>query len=66
METRTIGSLEVSVVGLGCNNFGGRMGPEETDAVVGAAVFYGIGWFVQVKVNKKERVEQPAAEAVAV
>ena len=23
METRTIGSLEVSVVGLGCNNFGG-------------------------------------------
>ena len=24
METRTIGSLTVSVVGLGCNNFGGR------------------------------------------
>ena len=26
METRTIGSLEVSVVGLGCNNFGMRIG----------------------------------------
>jgi aryl-alcohol dehydrogenase-like predicted oxidoreductase len=25
METRKLGSLDVSVVGLGCNNFGGRM-----------------------------------------
>jgi aryl-alcohol dehydrogenase-like predicted oxidoreductase len=45
MDTRTIGSLEVSVVGLGCNNFGGRMGPKETDAVVGAAVDAGITFF---------------------
>ena len=37
METRKIGSLTVSVVGLGCNNFGMRMGSKETDAVVGAA-----------------------------
>jgi hypothetical protein len=35
-------------------------------AVVGAALFYGIGRFVQVKVGKKEREEQPAAEAVTV
>jgi hypothetical protein len=35
-------------------------------AVVGAAIFYGIGRFVQVKVGKKERREQPAAEPVAV
>jgi aryl-alcohol dehydrogenase-like predicted oxidoreductase len=45
MDTRTIGSLEVSVVGLGCNNFGGRMGPDETDAVVGAALDAGITFF---------------------
>ena len=34
--------------------------------VAGAALFYGIGRFVQVKVSKKEREEQPAAEVVAV
>ncbi len=45
METRTIGSLKVSTVGLGCNNFGGRIGPEETDAVVGAALDAGITLF---------------------
>ena len=42
METRTIGSLTVSVVGLGCNNFGMRIGRKETDAVVGAALDAGI------------------------
>ena len=45
METRTIGSLSVSVVGLGCNNFGGRIGDAETDAVVGAALDAGITLF---------------------
>ena len=45
METRTIGSLKVSVVGLGCNNFGGRLGPVETDSVVGAALEAGITLF---------------------
>lgn len=45
METRTIGSLKVSAVGLGCNNFGSRMGPKETDAVVGAALDAGITLF---------------------
>ncbi len=45
METRTIGSLKVSVVGLGCNNFGGRLGPTETDSVVGAALDAGITLF---------------------
>jgi aryl-alcohol dehydrogenase-like predicted oxidoreductase len=45
METRTIGSLTVSVVGLGCNNFGGRVGRAETAAVVGAALDAGITLF---------------------
>jgi aryl-alcohol dehydrogenase-like predicted oxidoreductase len=45
VETRTIGSLTVSVVGLGCNNFGGRLGPKETDTVVGAALDAGITLF---------------------
>ena len=42
METRTIGSFEVSVGGLGCNNFGMRIGREETAAVVHAALDAGI------------------------
>ena len=45
METRTIGSLEVSVVGLGCNNFGMRIGRAETKAVVDAALDAGINFF---------------------
>jgi aryl-alcohol dehydrogenase-like predicted oxidoreductase len=45
METHTIGSLAVSVVGLGCNNFGMRIGRKETDAVVGAALDAGITLF---------------------
>ncbi len=45
MQTRTIGSLEVGVIGLGCNNFGMRIGRKETDAVVGAALDAGINLF---------------------
>ena len=45
MDTRTIGSLTVSLVGLGCNNFGGRIGRAETAAVVGAALDAGITLF---------------------
>jgi aryl-alcohol dehydrogenase-like predicted oxidoreductase len=45
VETRTIGSLTVSVVGLGCNNFGMRIGQDETTAVVDAALGAGITFF---------------------
>jgi aryl-alcohol dehydrogenase-like predicted oxidoreductase len=45
MDTRTIGSLTVGVIGLGCNNFGMRIGRKETDAVVGAALEAGITLF---------------------
>jgi aryl-alcohol dehydrogenase-like predicted oxidoreductase len=37
--------LRVSRVGLGCNNFGGRIGFEETRAVVDAALATGITFF---------------------
>src|SRR5215213_2210344 len=45
METRRIGSLEVSVVGLGCNNFGRRLDFDATSAVVDAAIEAGITFF---------------------
>jgi aryl-alcohol dehydrogenase-like predicted oxidoreductase len=47
MRTRRLGSEgpEVSVVGLGCNNFGGRLGLQETQTVVDAALEAGIKLF---------------------
>jgi aryl-alcohol dehydrogenase-like predicted oxidoreductase len=44
METRKIGSLNVSVVGLGCNNFGWRLDYDHTVAVVDAALEAGINF----------------------
>jgi aryl-alcohol dehydrogenase-like predicted oxidoreductase len=45
METRRIGSLEVSLVGLGCNNFGMRIDYDASALVVHAALEAGITFF---------------------
>jgi aryl-alcohol dehydrogenase-like predicted oxidoreductase len=45
MRTRTLGPLEVSVVGLGCNNFGRRVDQDGTRAVVDAALEAGVTLF---------------------
>jgi aryl-alcohol dehydrogenase-like predicted oxidoreductase len=45
MEKRKLGSLSVSVVGLGCNNFGIRLDQARTEAVVHAALDLGIDFF---------------------
>ena len=45
MDKRKIGSLEVSVVGVGCNNFGGRIDEVRTDEVIKAALDEGINLF---------------------
>ena len=45
MRTATIGSLLVSKVGLGCNNFGARLDRKQTEAVVLAALEQGITFF---------------------
>ena len=45
METRKIGSLAVSVVGLGCNNFGMRVDEKRSGEVIGAALDAGINFF---------------------
>ncbi|HEY3961146.1 MAG TPA: aldo/keto reductase [Gaiellaceae bacterium] len=42
MRTTKLGSIEVSVVGLGCNNFGGRVDEAGTRAVVDAALDSGV------------------------
>jgi len=45
MEQRKIGKLDVSVVGLGCNNFGMRIDEDQTVAVVHAALDAGVNFF---------------------
>ena len=45
MRTGTIGSLRVTKVGLGCNNFGARLDKKKTEAVVLAALEQGITFF---------------------
>jgi aryl-alcohol dehydrogenase-like predicted oxidoreductase len=45
VEKRKIGSLEVSLAGVGCNNFGWRIDAEGTAAVVNAAIESGINFF---------------------
>jgi aryl-alcohol dehydrogenase-like predicted oxidoreductase len=45
MEKRKIGSLDVSIVGLGCNNFGWRIDAKATDDVVNAAIESGVNFF---------------------
>ena len=44
METRRIGKLEVSVIGLGCNNFGWKIDEEATRDVIDAAITSGINF----------------------
>ena len=45
VEHRKIGSLNVSLAGLGCNNFGWRVGKDATREVVDAALDAGINFF---------------------
>ncbi len=45
MRSRNLGPLTVSVVGLGCNNFGGRSDEAATRAVVDAALETGVTFF---------------------
>jgi aryl-alcohol dehydrogenase-like predicted oxidoreductase len=45
MKKRRIGSLDVSVVGIGCNNFGRKLDENATAKVVNTAVEEGINFF---------------------
>jgi aryl-alcohol dehydrogenase-like predicted oxidoreductase len=45
LQQRQIGTLDVSVVGVGCNNFGGRIDEGHTRDVIDAALDEGINFF---------------------
>ncbi len=58
MEKRSIGSLSVSVIGLGCNNFGWRIDDAATERVVLAALDAGINFFDTADIYGGTRSEQ--------
>jgi aryl-alcohol dehydrogenase-like predicted oxidoreductase len=64
METRKIGSLEVSVVALGCNNFGGGFDQDLVDEVVHAAVDAGITYFDTAEGYGKGQSEEVLGKAL--
>src|SRR5262249_45243664 len=64
MEKRKIGSLEVSVVGIGCNNFGWRIDAAATAAVVNAALDSGINFFDTADVYGAGQSEEYLGQAL--
>ena len=58
MQQRALGSLHVSVVGVGCNNFGGRLDQAGTSAVVHAALDAGVNFFDTADVYGNWRSEE--------
>jgi aryl-alcohol dehydrogenase-like predicted oxidoreductase len=65
METRRIGSLEVTVVGLGCNNFGWKLDEESSAAVLGAALDAGINFFDTADIYGGTKSEEFVGRALA-
>jgi aryl-alcohol dehydrogenase-like predicted oxidoreductase len=64
MQTRKIGQLEVSVVGLGCNNFGWGLDEAASARVVAAALDAGITFFDTADVYGKTLSEEYLGRAL--
>jgi aryl-alcohol dehydrogenase-like predicted oxidoreductase len=64
MRTRKIGSLDVSVVGLGCNNFGWRIDSAATANVVEAALDAGINFLDTADIYDTGRSEEFLGKAL--
>ena len=58
METRKIGSLNVPLVGIGCNNFGGRIDEAATRRVIDAALDAGANFFDTADIYGKTLSEE--------
>ena len=66
LETRAIGSLQVTVVGLGCNNFGWRIDDQVAAEVVDAAIAAGINFFDTADIYGEGRSEEFLGRALGV
>jgi aryl-alcohol dehydrogenase-like predicted oxidoreductase len=65
MEHRSIGSLRVSAVGLGCNNFGMRIDEAATGRVVSSALDAGINFFDTADIYGSTKSEEFLGRALA-
>ncbi|HTB11059.1 MAG TPA: aldo/keto reductase [Bryobacteraceae bacterium] len=65
LERRKIGSLEVSLTGLGCNNFGWRIDAEESTRVVETALECGVNFFDTADIYGDGRSEEYLRRALA-
>jgi len=65
MDHRSIGSLRVSVVGLGCNNFGMRIDGVATERVVAAALDSGVNFFDTADIYGSTKSEEFLGRALA-
>lgn len=64
MNTRPLGSLHVSVVGLGCNNFGRRLDAAQTANVVDAALDAGVNFFDTADIYGEGKSEEYLGRAL--
>ncbi len=65
MDTRKIGSLSVSIVGLGCNNFGNRLDADASAKVIDAALDNGINFLDTADIYGKTLSEEYVGRALA-
>src|SRR5215467_14804638 len=65
MKTRPIGSLNVSVVGIGCNNFGMTIDERRSADVVHAALASGINFFDTADIYGSTKSEEFLGKALA-
>ncbi len=63
-QLRKLGSLSVSSVGIGCNNFGGRLDQAGTQQVVDAAIEAGINFFDTADIYGETRSEEYLGRAL--
>jgi aryl-alcohol dehydrogenase-like predicted oxidoreductase len=64
LTTRRIGDLDVTVAGLGCNNFGRRLGLDQTRAVIDAALDAGINFLDTADIYGDGRSEEMIGEVL--
>jgi aryl-alcohol dehydrogenase-like predicted oxidoreductase len=66
LQHRTLGSsgIEVPVVGIGCNNFGGRIDEERSVRVILAALDEGVGFFDTADIYGSGRSEEIIGRAL--
>jgi aryl-alcohol dehydrogenase-like predicted oxidoreductase len=64
LEIRKIGSLRVTVAGIGCNNFGGRIDEKRSHEVVNAALDAGINFFDTADMYANGKSEELLGQAL--